>query len=357
MEEIRKTNLSDLTTAKVESHNVLIRISDNFDAMETLTTYEGDMPRYDDEIAITGIMCKSYHKKIGDTVTVTAEGRTQEYYITGIFQTMNNNGYLAILPLKGFKKLSPQYEIKQIDIYLNEGVNKEALKEKLQTIYKVAVNEDELSDNNKDNTSTTEFGKYSEAAKVADKKIAKLLADYGVKSVSYTVMLDGKIILSGDSSAYKINEITDEKGYASGQLKSYASMMSGLVTVIAGITFLIIGGILSITIKSLIRKKREEYGIYKAMGYTTKDLVFQLSISFVITSILGTIIGIIATVFLSNKVLKLLFVILGITRLTLAINIPALIILGACMVIYLYLIALVKAYKIKKITAYYLLTE
>lgn len=357
MKEVRKTNLSDVTTAKLENNDIQVIVSDNFDTMEVLSTYEGVLPRYDNEIAITGVMSNKLHKKIGDTVRVTAGGRTQEYCITGIYQTSNNNGYMSILPLAGLKKLCPQYKIGQIDIYLKKGVNKERFKDKLRTIYKVAVKEDELGKSSESNTSEAASGKYSKAKAVAEQKISKLLADYGINSASYTVMKDGKVILSGDSSAYKINEITDIKDFVSAQIEAFGSMISVLVTVIAVITFLIISGILSIIINSLIRKKREEYGIYKAIGYTTKDLIRQLSFNFIITSFIGTILGSIATLLFSNSILQLLFANIGFTRITVNFNIIALFILGVCMILFIYFMAFIKAYKIKNITAYDLLTE
>ena len=356
MEEVRKTNLSDLTTAKLENHAVQVTVSDNFDAMETLSTYEGTLPLYDNEIAITGVMSIKLQKGIGDTVRVSVGGRSQEYYITGIYQSSNNSGFMTILPLSGIKKIRPQYEIGQIDIYLKEGVNKELFKEKLRTTYKVAVKAEEEIESTV-TTDASENRKYAEAAKTADEKIAKLLTDYGVNSISYTVMLNGEIILSGDSSVYKINEITDLNDYTRGQLDSLGSMISGLVTIIVVIIFLIIGGILSITIKTLIRKKSSEYGIYKAMGYTTKDLVRQLSLNFAITSLIGTILGSLATFLFSNKILQLLFIKMGFTRLTLSINFVAVLILAGCMLLFICSLAILKAYNIKKITAYDLLTE
>ncbi|WP_184091226.1 ABC transporter permease [Anaerocolumna cellulosilytica] len=355
MEGVRKTNLSGLTTAKLESNDVDVIVSDNFEAMETLSTYDGTLPHFDNEIAITGVMSKTFQKEIGDTIMVTSAGRTSQYYVTGIFQTSNNNGNMCILPLDALKKLRPQYDIEQIDIYLKEDMDKELFKEKLRKNYKVAVNDVELlslEDNN-----SNENAKYTKAAIIAEQKISKLLADYGVNSVSYSVLLDGNIILSGDSSAYKIDEIKDLKDYTSGQLDTLGSILSGLVTVIVVITFLVIGGILSITIKSLIRKKREEYGIYKAMGYTTKDLIKQLSINFMLTSFLGSAVGSLATILFSNTILQLLFVHIGFTRLTLTVNIGAVLILNGFMMIFIYVMALTKAYKIKTITAYDLLTE
>lgn len=355
MDEIRKTNLSALTNAKLENQDIQVIVSDNFDAMEVLSTYEGELPRYDNEIAITGVMSKKFHKKIGDTVKVTADGRTQDYYVTGIYQTSNNSGYMSVLPLSGMKRLRPRYEIQQIDIYLEEGVNKEQFKEKLRTIYKVAVKEDALTES--DPAIMPEDKKYTEAAKRAEEKISKLLSDYGVNSVSYAVMQNGEIILSGDSSAYKIKELSDLEDYLDGQLSAFGSIASGMVTVIAAVTFLIIGGILSITIKSRIRAKRTEYGIYKAMGYTTKDLVFQFSLSFTVTSFLGIITGSIATLFLSGHVLGLLLLSLGLTRISLKINPASILLMDCCMMVFICLFAIIKAYRIRKITAYELMAE
>ncbi len=355
MEEVRKTNLSTLTTVKLEQDEIQVIVSDNFDAMEVLQTYEGELPRYNNEIVITGVLSKKFNKSIGDTVTVTTNGRSQDFYVTGIYQTSNNNGYMSILHLDGIKAILPQFVIRQIDVYLKEGVDKEMFKEKLRIIYKVAVNEYDVSTDS--DISQLESEKYAKAAKIADEKIAKLLTDYGVNSISYSVMLDGEIILSGDSSAYKINEISDLRDYLDAQLNSFGSVMGGIVTMIIIITFLIIGGVLSMTVKSQIRAKRQEYGIYKAMGYTTKNLVYQLSLSYAFTSLFGTIIGSVATFFYASNILQLVFINMGLTRLNIKVNPVPILIMDCCMVVFIYVITMVKAYSIKKITAYDLLTE
>lgn len=353
MDEVRKTNLSDITNGKLENIDVSFIVSDNFNAMEVLSVYEGTFPRYDNEIAITGVMSKQLHKTIGDNVKVTAEGKSKEYLITGIYQTTNNSGLMSIITFDGIKKLRPQYEMKKIDIYLKDGIDKEKFKEKLRQIYKVAVKDDKLSGDNDEIV----IGKYSEAKKAAEEKIARLLSDYGVNSVSYSVMLNGEIILSGDSSAYKIKEIADLHDYLSGQLNSYAGIMSGMVKAMVLITLLIIGGILTITIKSIIRRKREEYGILKALGYTTLDLVKQLSLGFAFTSIIGTLIGTLTIILFSNNIFQLLFYGMGLTKVNIIINPVLLLIMDICITIYVYFLAMFKAYKIKKITVYELLTE
>lgn len=353
MGEVRKTNLSDVTNVKIEDSDISVIVSDNFSAMEVLSVYEGSLPKYDNEIAITGVVSQRFNKKIGDSVRVTAEGRTKEYYITGIYQSSNAEGLMSLIPFDGIKKLRPQYKMKQIDLYLKDGIDKEAFKDNLRTIYKIAAKDDDAVKNE----IIDETDKYSRAKQIADEKIAKLLSDYGVDSVSYSVMLDGEIILSGDSSAYKINKIADLKNYLDGQLNSYAHTMSGMVATILAVTLLITGGILSITIKNIIKRKRKEYGTYKAMGYTTKDLVKQLSLSFAITSIIGAAAGTVLITLFSDRIFQMLFASVGLTRVSCTINPIILIGAGIFIVVYLYFLAMLKAYKIKKITAYELLTE
>jgi len=218
MDEVRKTNLSDVTNVKIEDIDISVIVSDNFGSMEVLSVYEGALPKYDNEIAITGVISQRFNKNIGDSVRVTAEGRTKEYFVTGIYQSSNAEGLMALIPYDGIKQLRPQYEMKQIDLYLKDGIDKDAFKENLQTIYKIAAKDDDDFKNEIPN----ENQKYSQAKQTSDEKIAKLLSDYGVDSVSYSVMLDGKIIMSGDSSAYKISKIEDLKDYLNGQLNSYA---------------------------------------------------------------------------------------------------------------------------------------
>lgn len=49
------------------------------------------------------------------------------------------------------------------------------------------------------------------------------------------------------------------KEFLSGQLGLYGSMLKGIITVILMVTFLIIGAILSNTIKTLIKKRKRNW--------------------------------------------------------------------------------------------------
>ncbi|MCQ2522463.1 MAG: ABC transporter permease [Lachnospiraceae bacterium] len=59
--------------------------------------YEGDAPRNAQEIAITQRISDITGAKIGDTISITISGKTDDYLVVGYFETMNNIGELVRL--------------------------------------------------------------------------------------------------------------------------------------------------------------------------------------------------------------------------------------------------------------------
>ncbi len=355
IEGIRKTLLTDVTYIKVEKEIIQCIVSDAYDEMELLETSEGDFPRYDNEIVLTIPLAKKLNKKIGDSVMVTIEGKSKDYTIVGLSQSTNGGGLMAMMQNSGIKRLRPNYQMSQIEIYLDEGVSAKDMTQYLEKTYKIAdmdlpFESDEIK-NSEDNKP------FHEAKKKAEEKIAKLLAEYGVLSASYAVMLNGEMILSGNSSSYKIKDITDLNGYLEGQLEVYSSLIGMVVIISLIVNLLLIAGILSISIGSMLRQKREEHAIYKALGYTTKELMIQISFSLAVVSFLGAFVGGILTLSLSNTVLKSFFSLFGMTKIDL-INSPLILfIMGMIIVIFVFIMAMLKTFRIRKITPYALMTE
>ena len=353
---IRKTLLTDVTFVKVEKNTIQCIVSDAYDEMELLETVEGDFPRYDNEIVLTIPLAKKINKKIGDSVMVTIEGKSKDYTIVGLSQSSNGNGLMAMMQDSGIKRLRPNYQMPQIEIYLDQSTSAKDMTHYLEETYKIAdsnlpFESNSISHETKDNE------KFSAAKKKAEEKIAKLLADYGVRSASYAVMLDGNIILSGNSNSYKIKDITDLNGYLEGQLEVYSSLIGMVVIITLIVILLIIAGILSISIGTMLRQKKEEHAIYKALGYTTKELMIQMSLSLVIVSLIGAALGGILTFCLSNIVLRSFFSYFGMSKINLVNSPFVLIIMGIFIVAFVFLMAMRKTYSIRKVTPYELMTE
>ncbi|WP_151734037.1 ABC transporter permease ['Paenibacillus yunnanensis' Narsing Rao et al. 2020] len=70
---------------------------------------DGVSPKLDNEIAITSIMSENYHKQPGDSIMFEIDGQKRTFLITGIFQTISNEGYMV--------RVSEQFVPKMVNSY------------------------------------------------------------------------------------------------------------------------------------------------------------------------------------------------------------------------------------------------
>ena len=67
--------------------------------------YEGKLPKYDNEIAVSGKFAQIYNYSIGDTIEFGVSDKKASYLITGYLQTCNNGGREALLSEKAAEQL------------------------------------------------------------------------------------------------------------------------------------------------------------------------------------------------------------------------------------------------------------
>ena len=334
--EVRKTNASATGAyLKYENEAITTLVEEDFDKLEYVNPYEGDMPQTQNEVLISSFLSKTSGKGVGDSITFHANGVEKNYLVCGIFSS--TNGFVAYMKEQGIRLLYPDFVYNGVDVYLEDGVSPETYKDILQTEYKVSV----------DHSSTS----------VAEEKIARLLADYGVSSVSYSIWKDGVEICSGNSSAFLISEITDLKSFADAQLQSYSRILSSMVMVIFVTMLLIIGCVLQVTTKSEIQKNRTEYGTLKAIGYTTRDIISQVALRFLLTTMLGSLVGALLAYMVAPALFQAIFALMGVTQVAMNAY-PYILLLYSCVLcVVLYLVARFTCRRIKNISVYELLTE
>ncbi|SHO44455.1 ABC transporter permease [Anaerocolumna xylanovorans] len=95
-------------------------VTDDFSLIRGKMLYKGRYPKHDNEIALSGVTAKQAAKTIGDTVSVNYNGKNEEYLITGLIQTMNDNGNGLTLTTKGMKRLYPDFVSEQIYVYMKD---------------------------------------------------------------------------------------------------------------------------------------------------------------------------------------------------------------------------------------------
>lgn len=154
-----------------------------------------------------------------------------------------------------------------------------------------------------------------------------------------------------------IQSVTNVDESIEDQMKVYTSALFTLMVVILAFTVLIVVLILYLVTQTSILKRKRELGIMKALGYTTFQLRTQIAMSFIPVVTAGVVLGSVLGGSCTNAMLELLLSGAGVTRVSFIIR-PSLIIgLGIALILFAYVISMLVSRRIKRITAYALITE
>ena len=185
----------------------------------------------------------------------------------------------------------------------------------------------------------------------------------GWKHTDIYVYLDDSV----DDADY-VDEMTDTLGdkatavisisaILDSQMGAYVDMASLITIIILIITCLVITMILYLVIKTMITKNKRSIGIQKALGYTTAQLVLQMALTFAPVTIIGTAIGLVCGILFTNPSFALCLKSIGIMKVNLSIMGMHFALIALGIIIYSFIIALLISLKIRKVTAYKMLTD
>lgn len=165
--------------------------------------------------------------------------------------------------------------------------------------------------------------------------LKKLTAKYG-KAITGTIDMD--------------------KAFEQG-MGAYTSMLAqvGIVTLI--INILVVMLVLYLVINSAIIRRKREIGIQKAIGFTTFQLMNEISLGFLPSVITGAVIGVILGITQTNTVMSNVQRSMGIMKAFYIITPGLIILFNIAVVIFSYLISMFITFRIRKITAYSLVSE
>lgn len=253
--------------------------------------YKGRLPKYDNEIAISGKFASDYGYHVGDEITFQNGNKSFAYLITGFVQTTNNLGKEAVFSDAAAKHL---YDVDSMDMgYCFDCDDPETVQIVLDACKE-------------------RFGGH-------------------ILSVSNCYEL-----IEGAMSVYK-----------------FAALL--MMVVICVIAVIVIALILSLLIRSLIYSKRKDYGIYKALGYTSGGLILQTAFSFMPSVILAVLLGSVAAYYGTNPLLSLALETVGLMRCAFHIPVGGVVMIGIGMVVVSFAIAVLQSCRIRKIEAYRML--
>ena len=349
MEEVRSVSTYMGTSVEIEGRGENVNISDDFNRVETVQVYEGTFPEHDNEIVITGTMAKNLNKEIGDTVSVSYLGVSADYIICGFTQTLNNLGRLGVMSLEGIRRINPSFEITELNIYLKDGYETTAFIKKLEQTYPVLAPEEKVD--------TSAMTPGERAQQRAEERVAKLLSMYDVDSADYALSVNGEVVLAGSSVNYKINKIDNMELFIGTSIGTFVAMVAMLVLGVLLSTLFIVGLILVLVIRYMILKRRHEFGIMKAVGYTSSQIRMQIAFGFLPVSIIGIAGGCLLAGTTLNSVFTVLLQPMGVSKLAFYSNPLLLAVLFAGLLLYVFVVAFLSSKKVKTITPYELFVD
>ena len=346
MPEVRKvvptSGLNTFITMSDHNNDYMFPVAfKDFSITENIFPSEGRFPEHDNEVMLTNLYAKECKLKTGDSITLEYMNVKRKYIVSGFVTSMTNGGLNLYITDDGIKRIIPTYKSDTIELYLKDGIDPDefryVLTEKYgRSIADVAQDSDESSS-------------YEERIKAeAEKKIAELMANYGVSHVEYAIQSGGNII-KGNSDGFAIKSIMNIRNILQTQLGGSAIAISVLTTLFMILSAFVVMIILFILMEASVRRQRKEFGIMKGMGYTSKELMFQLAFRIMPAAFFsvaaGTVIGVSAIKVLTSYIGKI------------DVNISAVVILDIVFLLFCFGCAYIGARKIKKISVCELMTE
>ena len=240
---------------EVNGEKIVANVRENFMVPGILKPLKGRFPRHDNEVALTSLLERRYHKHIGDYVTIKDENqKLREFIITGIFQTVDEGGSIVLINEAGMKALNSTFDMNEVYIKLKSHDNLDATIIKMQQNY----------------------------------------------------------------SGYK--EISNERKDQVETVHTVKDVFKALSMLVLVLSVIIISVITLLMMKITIYSETRELGIYRALGFSSLRLRYQLALRFALITVLGGAIGVILQTFTGAKLFSYVLRFAGISSFRIEFN-------------------------------------
>ncbi|MFT3950932.1 MAG: FtsX-like permease family protein [Oscillospiraceae bacterium] len=293
MDSVRKVQYLDEVKVKVEGGDVAAFVMDDYSRRETILVYEGRYPKSKNEITLAGVLAERLDKKINDTVRVSVGDKQEDFKVVGLSNGSSMGGLNVSILSDDYIRLNPDYKHQSLYIYLDKGTDAGAFTETLK--------------------------------KTFDKDLLLGVTNFDKE------MADG--------------------------MASYQNIVAAMGLAMLIITLFVVALVLYFVISSSVIRKKRELGIQKAIGFTTVQLMNQLSISFTVPIIIGSVIGSLLGACYTNPLMSATMKGMGVMRAGFIVNPYWIVAFGIATIVFSYLLSMMITLRIRRISAYALVTE
>jgi putative ABC transport system permease protein len=294
MANVRKVQYLDEVKLKVDGTDVSSYVMSDYSGKESMLVYKGHYPKNRGEIVLAGILAERINKNVGDTVSVGFNGNEPETFtVTGFSNGSQMGGMNASILAEDYKRINPAFTPETLYIYLEKGTDAAAFVKELENKF------------------------------------------------------DGELLK---------NAMDFDKGLEEG-MASYQSIVAIMGLVMLVITLAVITLVLYFVISSSVIRRRRDLGIQKAVGFTTIQLMNQIAIGFAVPVVIGVLAGSLAGAFYTNPLMSVAMRGMGVMKAGFIVDPVWVAVFGAGTIIFSYLLSLAVTWRIRKISAYALVTE
>ncbi len=315
----------------------------DFSLTDNIHPKTGRFPEYDNEIMITARREKTENRHIGDSIIIKGDVCEKSYIITGIVSAMNNSGISVYMTEDGYRRIRPNDRPNTVEITLKNEEDRPAFMDKLTALYGASAKDTAYAQSAQ--------GSLEERIRAkADEKMAVLISQYGVTDVDYAIRI-GDTIISGNSSRFVIKEISSMKDLTKSQMESIAAVtktFSFWAVIFIAVVVAVILGIIAV---SAVKRQRRELGIMKSMGYTSRDLMIQLTLRILPVTIISSCIAAVLSVWVQRAFWMAAF------GVQIPESLPLIIGTAAALVLFCLIVTYISAGSIRKISVTELMTE
>ena len=286
---LTNTNATGNYVAVKGSNQSAVAISyADFSLTDNIHTKKGRFPIYDNEIMISAKREETENRHIGDSIIIKGDVCEKSYLITGIVSAMNNNAMSVYMTEDGYRRICPNDRPDTVEITLKNEEDRPAFTDQLTALYGASAKDTAYAQSAQ--------GSLEERIRAkAEEKMAILISQYGVTDVDYAIRI-GDIVISGNSSRFVIKEISSMKDFTKSQMESIAAVTKTFSFCAVIFIAVVVAVILGIIAVSAVKRQRREFGIMKSMGYTSRELMLQLTLRILPVTILSSCIAAVLSV-------------------------------------------------------------
>ena len=146
-----------------------------------------------------------------------------------------------------------------------------------------------------------------------------------------------------------VNVTIDIRSTVEGASAVYVSLMTVIVLAILGLSAVVIVFVLYLLVRTMLNNKKQEYGILKALGFTTGQLIRQTALSFMPAVMLSTAAGLIVNYMLINPLTAVFLNGIGIVKCTFTVPADFVMAAGAGLVVFAFVVVCLLSVRVRKI--------